>query len=137
MVIDWIKQIVRKKLSERHDFVLYLKHAYVLLAIKYKNKKIIPHAFKGIFSGTIILLHVVLILKSRAPYIELLNLKLIPKELFHVFMIPLINLVSWHDHVLLFGLMQLRSSVSLLIFSLDSTENLTDISTFGTHLKSK
>lgn len=132
-MIDWIKQIVRKKVSERH--VLYLNlHAYVLLAIKCINKKIIPHAFKGIYSGTIFLLHVVLILKSRPPYIELLNLKLIPKELFHVFMIPLINLVSWHNHVLFFGLMQLRSSV---IFLLGSTENLTDISTFGTHLKSK
>lgn len=82
-------------------------------------------------------MHKVLILKNWPPYIELLNLKLIPKVLFHVFMTPVINLVSRHDHDFLFGLMQLRSSVSFLVFLLGTTENLTVISKFGPHSKPK
>lgn len=52
-------------------------------------------------------------------------------------MTPVINLVSRHDHDFLFGLMQLRSSVSFLVFLLGTTENLTDISKFGPHSKPK
>lgn len=128
---------MRSRSSECH--VIYLKlHVYTLFALNYVYRlKIIPHVFKETYSVTMIRLQKVLILKSRPPYIELLNLKLIPKVLFHVFMIPVINLVSWHDHDRPFGLVQLRSSVSFLVVLLGTTENATTLSKFGPNSKSK
>lgn len=83
---------MRKKVFERYVFYLNL-YVYVLFVIKCINKKIILYVFKGIYFGIIFLLYVVLIFKSWFLYIELLNLKLIFKELFYVFMIFFISLV--------------------------------------------
>lgn len=95
---------MRKKVFERYVFYLNL-YVYVLFVIKCINKKIILYVFKGIYFGIIFLLYVVLIFKSWFLYIELLNLKLIFKELFYVFMIFFISLVLWYNYVFFFGFM--------------------------------
>lgn len=92
---------MRKKVFERYVFYLNL-YVYVLFVIKCINKKIILYVFKGIYFGIIFLLYVVLIFKSWFLYIELLNLKLIFKELFYVFMIFFISLVLWYNYVFFF-----------------------------------